>query len=84
MPGCLVFRNDGPVIDLKLKVESPVFYFANVTTGEKNGYPVHEYVLVDPITNEGHVYQIAYDKKPSDHEIERAIKKLKPIPISKL
>ena len=84
MPGCLVFRNDGPVIDFKVKVESPELYFANVTTGGKDAYQIHEYVLVDPDTQERHVYQIAYDKKQSDHEIERAIKELKPIPISKL
>ncbi|HHQ2335818.1 hypothetical protein [Enterobacter roggenkampii] len=83
MPGCLVFRNDGPVIDLKMKVESPVFYFANISTGEKQGYPVHEYVCVDPDTKEKYIYQIAYDQKPSDQEIEKAITELKPIPISK-
>lgn len=83
MPSCLVFRNDGPVIDLKIKVESPVFYFANISTGEKHGYPVHEYIWIDPDTKEKCVYQIAYDEKPTDQEIERAITDLKPIPISK-
>lgn len=72
-----------PVIDLKIKVESPVFYFANISTGEKHGYPVHEYIWIDPDTKEKCVYQIAYDEKPTDQEIERAITDLKPIPISK-
>ncbi len=84
MPGCLVFRNDGSVIDFKMKVESPELYFANLTTGGKDAYQIHAYVLVDPDTKERPVYQIAYDKQPSVHEIERAIKELNPIPISKL
>lgn len=81
MPSCLVFRNDAPVIDLKMKVESPVFYFANISNGNKDAYPIHEYVKLDPVTHVKSVYQLAYDKQPSNDEVDRAIIELNAEPI---
>lgn len=81
MPSCLVFRNDAPVMDFQFKSDSPVLYFANVSTGKKDAYQVHEYIKVDPTTNVKSVYQIAYDKRPSDEEVERAISELNAEPI---
>lgn len=82
MPSCLLFRNDAPVMDLKMKLDSPFFYVANVSTGKKDAYEVHEYVKVDHETNETFLYQIAYDKKPSNEEVEKALFDLKAEPIS--
>lgn len=81
MPSCLVFRNDAPVIDLKMKVESSTCYFANISNGKRYAYQVHKYVKVDPATNVKSVYQVAYDKEPSNEEVERAIIELNAEPI---
>lgn len=81
MPSCLVFRNDAPVMDLKIKSDSSELYFANIITNEKEAYQVHEYVKVDPATNKKAAYQIAYNIEPSNREIEQAIIELKAVPI---
>ncbi|WP_277967089.1 hypothetical protein [Pantoea trifolii] len=81
MPSCLVFRNDAPVIDLKIKFETPTVYFANASNGNKDAYQVHEYVKVDPVTKVKSVYQVAYDNEPSNEEVERAIIELNAEPI---
>ena len=83
MPSCLVFRNDAPVMDLKMKVESSVYYFANISNGKKDAYQVHEYVKVDPETNVKSVYQVAYDKRPRDEEVDQAITQLNAEPIER-
>ncbi|WP_312631547.1 hypothetical protein [Pantoea piersonii] len=81
MPSCLVFRAGEKVIDLKIKVESPVYYFANLRTGKKDACHVHEYVKVDEVTSAKTVYQVAYDTQPTNEEIERAIIELRAVPI---
>lgn len=81
MASCLVFRNDAPVIDMKITMTTPEVYFASLNNGKKEAYQVHEYHRINPSTKITEVYQIAYDVKPSDNEIEQAIITLKAVPI---
>lgn len=83
MPSCLVFTKSGEVIDLKLRIDSPVYYFADITTHQKDAYNVHEFIRRDDQTGEYWVYQIAYDEKPAFGDIEKAIRDLNAEPIEK-